>query len=191
MAAQNPWKFIIQKAALVPQRPTKCASFAEPFQFSILKFSIFNSFYLYSQMANWKIEFAPDVDLDDVRFLIRKLEEHNHAQSPSEYKRNDLRLFVRDQNGRIVGGLLGLVNMHCLVVQIVWLEEDYRGQGIGEDLVRQCEERGKELGALQSIVETTDFQARPFYERLGYKVIASVPNVPKGSNLHILHKPLT
>lgn len=139
-------------------------------------------------MANWKIEFAPDVDLDDVRYLIRRLEEHNHAHSPTEYRRNDLRLFVRDQNGQILGGLLGLVNMHCLVIQIVWIEDNYRGQGIGEDLVKQCEERGKQLGAIQCIVETTDFQARPFYEKLGYAVIASVADVPKGASLHILHK---
>lgn len=141
-------------------------------------------------MANWKIEFAPDVDVEDVRYLIRRLEEHNHAHSPTAYQRNDLRLFVRDQNNKVIGGLLGLVNMHCLVIQIVWIEESYRGQGIGEDLVQQCEAKGIELGALQCIVETTDFQAKPFYERLGYAVIASVPNVPKGSSLHILHKRL-
>jgi hypothetical protein len=40
-------------------------------------------------------------------------------------------------------------------------------------------------------VETADWQARPFYEKLGYTVFATLDNCPEGHTRYFLKKDLT
>lgn len=45
-------------------------------------------------------------------------------------------------------------------------------------------------GFKQARVETTSFQAKPFYEKLGYKVYGVLDNFPEGHKSFFLHKPI-
>lgn len=86
-----------------------------------------------------------------------------------------LKLFVRDEEGRIVGGLLGEIYDAWLHVRILWLHEQLRGLGYGRKLMEAAHEAGRQHGIGVSHLSTLDFEARPFYEHLGYEVIATRP----------------
>jgi len=80
-----------------------------------------------------------------------------------------LNLFVHDDDGRIVGGLLGYTYWDFLAVDILWLHEEWRGQGLGTQLLQTAEQEAIARGCHQAHLDTFEFQAPGFYEKQGYQ----------------------
>jgi GNAT superfamily N-acetyltransferase len=57
-----------------------------------------------------------------------------------------------------------------LFVDIVFVPEKLRGNGIGTSLLQQAEQEAIRRGCRDMWMETYAFQARPFYEKLGFTV---------------------
>ena len=91
---------------------------------------------------------------------------------------------------RVVGGLRGTCYWNTLHIELLWLAEDTRGSGIGAQLVERAEEFARERGCELVLVETTSWQARPFYEKNGYELMATLEGRPKGHASHYLRKSL-
>jgi len=68
----------------------------------------------------------------------------------------------------LVGGIGGSVHLGWLSIDITYIAEQFRGQGLGRQLITEIEEEGRRLGAERAYVETASFQAEGFYEKLGY-----------------------
>ena len=83
-----------------------------------------------------------------------------------------------------------MIHMHCLVVQVLFIEDEFRGQGMGHALMAKAEALAKETDARWVTVETASFQARPFYESLGYVVVCELEDIPEGGSIFILKKRL-
>jgi GNAT superfamily N-acetyltransferase len=77
-------------------------------------------------------------------------------------------VLLSDDSGTLRGGARGVVRMGAIDLQTVWLDEDLRREGSGAQIVRAVEDEGKRRGARAVLLYTCDFQARGFYERLGY-----------------------
>ncbi len=141
-------------------------------------------------MSEWNIGNEEKAKAEDIRYLIGKLKEFNDAHAPVPFERKEVRLFARDDDGKIIGGLLGNIGMHCLVIQILWVEELHRSQRLGRRLVAEAEKIAVQSGALQSILETTSFQAPEFYEKLGYSIIFELADAPLGADTIFMQKSL-
>jgi GNAT superfamily N-acetyltransferase len=95
---------------------------------------------------------------------------------------------VRDESGSIQGGCLAYVWGKWLHVDILWLKDEFRGQGLGTKLMEAAHAIGREKGALGAYLDTFDWQARPFYERLGYELVFMVEGLPAGRNRYYMRK---
>lgn len=94
-----------------------------------------------------------------------------------------LALFVRDNQGQIMGGLLGETFWEWLHVSIVWLSEDLRGRGFGRDLLTAAEKEALRRGCHSAFLDTLSFQAVEFYEKQGYKIYGKLDNFPPGGHV--------
>ena len=56
-------------------------------------------------------------------------------------------------------------------LEVLWIDERYRGLGYGRDLVLEAERIGKAKGYAASQTWTFSFQGPEFYKAIGYKVI--------------------
>jgi ribosomal protein S18 acetylase RimI-like enzyme len=101
-----------------------------------------------------------------------------------------LTLVLRDDAGRIVGGAIGETNWGWLHVTVLAVSQDLRGRGWGSRLMREMERLALDRGCHHAWVDTFSFQARPFYERLGFKVFGTLPNYPGEQERYFLSKPL-
>lgn len=135
-----------------------------------------------------RISAEPRSKGDEIRYVISKLHEENLVRAQKAWKPAELRLFLRDEEDQILGGCLSSVSMHWIEILILWVDERARGKGWAKKMMAYCEEFGKEHGAIGALVETTDFQARPFYESLGYSVFAELPDHPIGHVTYFLQK---
>jgi GNAT superfamily N-acetyltransferase len=86
---------------------------------------------------------------------------------------------VRNDTGEAVAGFNGHTWGGCCELSNVWVDERYRGQGLGAALLRSAEAEAVARGCVQVVLATHSFQAPGFYERLGYErkyVIEGRPN---------------
>ena len=101
-----------------------------------------------------------------------------------------LALALRDDDGRIQGGAIGETNWGWLHLTVLAVSEDLRGQGWGSRLIREMERLARDRGCHHVWVDTFSFQARPFYERLGFRVFGVLPDYPVGQERYFLSKAL-
>lgn len=81
---------------------------------------------------------------------------------------NSLSIFLLNNNQSKIAGLLGEFNSTSLEIEYLWVQEEFRYQGIGTCLVNLAEETARNKGCTESILNTFSFQAPKFYEKLGY-----------------------
>ena len=98
---------------------------------------------------------------------------------------------ARDDKGELIGGLRGACYWNTLHIELLWLSDDARGHGYGRQIIEQAETFAIEQGCELALVETTSWQARPFYEKHGYELMATIEGRPKGQASHYLRKTLT
>lgn len=98
--------------------------------------------------------------------------------------------FLRDEDGEILGGALGNTWGLWLYVSDVWVDPSLRGKGYATKLMTAIEQLAAQRGCLNSYLDTFSFQARPLYEKLGYKVFGTLENHPKGHSHYFLKKTL-
>lgn len=96
--------------------------------------------------------------------------------------------FLKDANGKTVGGVNGFCYYGCLFMDQLYIEEKYRGLGWGTKLVATALDFGSAQNCTFSTVTTMDWEARGFYEKLGYKVIMDIEGYDNNSKMHVLRK---
>jgi GNAT superfamily N-acetyltransferase len=98
--------------------------------------------------------------------------------------------FLRDRDGEIVGGALGNVWGQWLYVEYVWVDRALRGHGHASRLMAASERAAVARGCAHSSLGTFSFQARPLYEKLGYRVFGEERDHPKGHSHYLLTRRL-
>ena len=99
-------------------------------------------------------------------------------------------MFARDAEGRLAGGISATVNWNWLHIALVWISPGLRRSGLGSDLLSRIEEAAKERGCTNAHLDTFSYQARPFYERHGYELFATLEDYPIGHQRFFLRKKL-
>ncbi len=98
---------------------------------------------------------------------------------------------ITDESGNIIAGCVAYVYpWGCLYVDDLWVDERYRRQELGSNLLRTVEEIGRKRGCYLSYLDTGDFQAKPFYLKHGYTVFGTVKGNPVGHEDYVLFKRL-
>ncbi len=77
-----------------------------------------------------------------------------------------------------------------LSIEILWVKEDCRNRGYASALVKDVETIAKEKNCKISHLDTFDFQARGFYEKLGYTVFGVLEDCPEGHSRYYMSKKL-
>lgn len=113
-----------------------------------------------------------------------------HHRSVRKSGTKPLDIFIRDEEGHLCGGLVGTTYWGWLEVEDLWLGSSLRGRGIGRRLVLMAEAEAVTRGCSRAWLRTFDFQARGFYEKLGYRVVGALEEYPPGSALYWMRKDL-
>ncbi len=99
-----------------------------------------------------------------------------------------LSLLLEDEQGAVVGGFYGTTYWQWLEIIALWVAPPLRSRGYARRLVLLAEEVAGTRGCHGAFVDTFSFQARGFYEKLGYEVFGSLPQFPAGHERFYLRK---
>jgi GNAT superfamily N-acetyltransferase len=91
-----------------------------------------------------------------------------------------LAALLRDDPGAVAGGLWSVTVHSWMAIIALFVAEALRGRGVGRALVTLAEDAARARGCIGAQVDTFDFQAAGFCERLGFKVFGMQENCPPG-----------
>ena len=115
----------------------------------------------------------------DVAFLADRIREANVSATGID-DGQDVGGGVRDEHGRMVGGLHGHLWGRAAYIADLWVHPDHRRQGMGRRLMVAWEEHVGARGARVAFLTTHMFQAPAFCERLGFRVTGRWDDHPVG-----------
>ena len=131
---------------------------------------------------------APDTtDLErlDCNFRDYLASEYPGLAAESEDKKF---LYSAFEQAEFIGGISGAVYWNGLEIDTLWVRQDYRGKGIGRELLAAAENYARDNEAVIAFLKTVD--AREFYEHCGYRVFGMLEDRPLGTLLYHMKKRL-
>jgi GNAT superfamily N-acetyltransferase len=96
---------------------------------------------------------------------------------------------LKTPEGEVKGGIYAISWAGMLFIKWFWIDEAHRGKGRGRALMAAAEDEGRKRGCTAVWLDTFEFQARPFYEKLGYTVFGTL-DYPAGFKRYFLQKAL-
>ena len=93
-----------------------------------------------------------------------------------------------DRGGEIIGGLVADTYWDWLEINYLWLDERLRGHRLGARLLQAAEAEARRRGCRHAQLTTFSFQARGFYEKMGYRVVGQLDDYPPGGAYYWLRK---
>lgn len=139
------------------------------------------------------IEITTNPNDSDAKTISKGIIDFNHLKVPDlEPLEAEVKFFVfaKNEESIVIGGVRATCFWNTMHIELLWLSEECRGKGIGKALIDSAENFAIEHNCEKVFVETTSWQAKPFYEKVGYKHIATLNDRPKGHASHYLTKDL-
>ena len=130
---------------------------------------------------------------EDLKTLSDGIGSYNQGYLPDEVgfeKDTKFAVIAKDDTGKVLGGIRANAFWNYCIIELLWLSKESRGLGLGTQLIESAENFAKEKGFGYMRTETLSFQARPFYEKLGYKLFGELHDYPKGHTTYCLVKEL-
>lgn len=100
----------------------------------------------------------------------------NPASGANEYKN-----FFAFDEGKLIGGAIGFILYEWYFLEGLWIKDSYQSQKVGTSLMKKVEEYVKKEKLIGIRLETWDFQAKGFYEKLGYTMYGTIEDCPPGT----------
>ena len=126
----------------------------------------------------FEITEEPSLDAADTQRVYDGLVATDPQGQPRGYM--PLVVTLRDDDSQLRGAVLASTIWNWLSTDALWVDPALRGLGHGRRLMVEAERIAGGRGCTQARLDTFDFQARGFYERLGYAVYAELEDFPPG-----------
>ncbi len=136
-----------------------------------------------------RFEISPGNE-DDAEFIIKGLDEYNTSQAARKHKKYiPLEKKLLDADGNLIAAIFaGVGRWNSFEIDMIWVDEPYRNQGIGSELLAETEREAKEHGAYFALAEgLLDWQTG-FFKKNGYMTVGTLNDCPKGHCMHVLEK---
>ena len=138
-----------------------------------------------------KMTLTDSPDDSTLETISRLLSEFNERSSGLANDYRPLTIVLSDpETQETVGGLVGWTSFSYLHVNLFYLPDTLRGAGLGTKMMALAEEEAVRRGCHGVWLDTFSFQARGFYERLGYTVFGAIDDYPLGHSRYFLKKDL-
>jgi GNAT superfamily N-acetyltransferase len=114
------------------------------------------------------------------------------AETSGKLKEPDIEIMkvARDESGAIIGGIAGSTYLSSLEIEVLWVSEAYRGQGIASQLLEAIENEVIKAGCQLAHLTIYSFQAPQFYQKNGFAICGEIKGFPDNITLYTLKKPL-
>lgn len=138
-----------------------------------------------------KSQFKISIDFTENEIVATTLYENLKKFNESiigPYKTKPFFIYVTNDKNEIIGGIKGDFFGELCRVYTVWIHENNRQKGLGTELFKNIDVIAKKNKCKIIQLDTAEFQAKEFYEKLGFSVVATLPSNFMGYTSYILRK---
>ncbi len=135
-----------------------------------------------------ELQIDEQADADSLPAEVRKGIRESDPQGVGGRDWKPITFALRSDDGSVVGGIYGATMWTWLMIDGLWISPSLRGLGLGRKLLLAAESEAIDRGCNGSWLGTFDFQARDFYEHLGYVIFSELPDFPPGHTHFHLRK---
>lgn len=132
--------------------------------------------------------FIPEVPTDADRAAILAPLAAFNRQYTEFGATGPLAILLKNEAGATLGGLWGVTIFRWLKIELLFVPEEMRGVSMGTAIMNRAEALAAERGCIGASLDTYSFQARGFYEKLGYSLVGTIEDCPPGGARHFLQK---
>ena len=140
-------------------------------------------------MEELQVAFQPYADQTVKDIVVNGVDYHNIAAT-GHAAYYPVGFYLKNAREEVLGGLLGEIWGGWMFVTHLWVAQPARGAGNATRLMDAAERYAIERGCQGAFLGSFSFQARPFYEKLGYEVFGVLDDHPPGHRLYLLKKRL-
>lgn len=122
--------------------------------------------------------------------ILQYLIAFNHQNFPEHLRERykEVQLYLKDQEGQVVGGLVGDICWNWLEVHLLYVDEAYRKFGYGTQLIQEAERVAREWKCDFMKLDTLDFQAPLFYKKQGFEVYGKIENAGSFTHYYLIKR---
>jgi GNAT superfamily N-acetyltransferase len=140
---------------------------------------------------SYQFTVTDEPDGDYLKYLQRRLQDPTSlAAVRTSISADESRLDISLDNadGDVIAGIAAYTAGDTLMIELIWVHEALRRQGIGRHLIEMAEETALSRGCIH--VQIVYATCTAFYQKLGYNISAKLTHFPLGSTFYRLHKAL-
>ena len=104
------------------------------------------------------------------------------------YPEIGIRLIIKNDEKQVIGGLRGYTTLGTMNFGELWIADEYRNQGYGNDLLRAAESIAKEKGCIAGQTACFTFQNLEFLRSQGYTEYGCLDGYPNNAKEYLLIK---
>ena len=119
---------------------------------------------------------------------MRKYNKEKLGDLRSIHPEIGIKLVIKNDDGRVIGGLSGYTTLGTMNIGELWVDEEYRNQGYGMELLATSETLAKEQGCIAGQIACFTFQGLDFLKSQGYNSYGYLDGYPKGVKEYLLIK---
>jgi GNAT superfamily N-acetyltransferase len=129
--------------------------------------SLSNGFYITDQVTK-----------EDIETLHAGLRSYVDQYVGDEKNGISIKIVIRDGLNHVVGGLHAWTTIYNLLIEFVWIDEQYRNIGLGTRLFLEAESIAKKNGCVASLACPLSFHTPEFFHEIGYQTFGYSDTYP-------------
>lgn len=163
-----------------------------------------NSYPLDDDLVIWLKKKLPTISLKEDDYYLERQEEpipedeqvlfegisDDAAKKKGMERIKSFRIYIKNSNQSVLGGASGVTYYGCLYVDMLWVETSIRNRGFGKKIMEEAEKIARERKCTFATLNTMDWEALPFYQKLGYHIEFVREGYEKASKMYMLRKEL-
>lgn len=132
------------------------------------------------------IEIISDPDENQINDIRHRLQAYN--QPFWEVKEKNKFAITAKDGESLKGGMVFTIFGQWVELDFFWIDPEHRNRGLGKAILRRAESYSISKGCHKAFATTLSFQAKPFYEKMGYRVVYAQENYPLSSTRFFMEK---
>lgn len=131
------------------------------------------------------------IDIGLTKFNREKCDwlERKSKTGVDEYQEKEFNFVAYDDN-KLIGGAIGFIKYDWYFLDMLYIDEKYRKGKIGTSLINELENFAFKKKLIGIRTDTWDFQAKEFYEKMGFNLFGELKDCPLGTINYFFEKKL-
>jgi ribosomal protein S18 acetylase RimI-like enzyme len=132
-----------------------------------------------------------DASEESMKILHEGLHKYGNEHVGELRKKNPeikIRLVIKNEEEQVIGGILAGTTLKTMYIERLWVDERYRSQNHGRDLLMTAERIAIENGCISGQSWALSFQSPEFFQKLGYEIFGVSDGYPDSIKEYFLIK---